>query len=120
MGEKPVYSIVVPMYNEEPVISEMYRRVSAVMDGLGEAWELIMVNDGSSDRTLELMMALQAQHPNVRVISFARNFGHQIAVTAGMDYAVHVENIKGKDVISSSSVDTEKLLKETIKKVTDG
>jgi dolichol-phosphate mannosyltransferase len=87
MTDRPVYSIVAPVYNEEGNIEALYRRVSAVMDSVGEAWELILVNDGSRDRSLELMRALHERDPRVRVISFSRNFGHQMAVTAGMDYA---------------------------------
>lgn len=87
MIERPVYSIIAPVYNEEGNITALFERVSGVMDALNEAWELIMVNDGSRDSSLEQMRALQAAHSNVRVISFSRNFGHQIAVTAGLDHA---------------------------------
>ncbi len=88
MAEKPKYSVVVPAYNEEQIVDELYRRVRAVMDGLGEPWELVLVNDGSSDGTLDRMLALREKDGRVKVINFARNFGHQIAVTAGMDYAL--------------------------------
>ncbi len=87
MMERPVYSIVAPVFNEEGNIDALYERIGAVMDPLGEAWELVMVNDGSRDSSLGLMRALQQRASNVRVLSFARNFGHQIAVTAGLDYA---------------------------------
>ena len=87
MTTKPVVSIIAPVYNEEPIIDELYRRLVAVLDTIGEPWELVMVNDGSTDRSVELMVALHARDPRVRVINFARNFGHQNAVTAGMDYA---------------------------------
>ena len=88
MAEKPKYSVVVPAYNEEQIVDELYRRVRSVMDGLGEPWELVLVNDGSSDGTLDRMLALREKDGRVKVINFARNFGHQIAVTAGMDYAL--------------------------------
>ena len=87
MSNRPTHSVIAPVYNEEPVIRELYRRVSQVMDSLGEPWELIIVNDGSRDRSLDVAMELHEQDPRVHVISFARNFGHQIAVTAGLDYA---------------------------------
>jgi glycosyltransferase involved in cell wall biosynthesis len=87
MIERPVYSIIAPVYNEEGNITALFERVSSVMDALNEAWELILVNDGSHDSSLEQMRALQAAHPTVKVISFSRNFGHQIAVTAGLDHA---------------------------------
>ena len=87
MTERPVYSIIAPIYNEEGNIDALFERLSAVMEQIGEPWELIAVNDGSRDRSLELLRALHQRDPRVRVISFSRNFGHQIAVTAGLDYA---------------------------------
>ncbi|MFN7211302.1 MAG: glycosyltransferase family 2 protein, partial [Aggregatilineales bacterium] len=86
-AQAPTYSVVAPVYNEAQGLPEFYQRVRAVMEALGEAWELILVNDGSRDNSLEVMRQLSAADPHVRVIDFARNFGHQIAVTAGMDYA---------------------------------
>lgn len=83
----PVLSVVVPIYNEAEVIPEMYRRMTSVLEGMGESYELILVNDGSRDKSLELLYGLHQRDPRVRVINFARNFGHQIAITAGMDYA---------------------------------
>jgi polyisoprenyl-phosphate glycosyltransferase len=79
-----VYSIVVPIYNEAETITELYRRVRAVMDGLDGVSELILVNDGSHDRSLNLLRQLHQQDPQICYISLARNFGHQIAVTAGL------------------------------------
>ena len=81
------YSIVAPCYNEEKSLPELYRRIKEVMDQTGEPWELVLINDGSADRTAELMRELHAADARVHYIDFARNFGHQIAVTAGMDYA---------------------------------
>ncbi len=85
--DHPTLSVVAPCFNEEGVLHELYRRVHEVLEGSGESWELVLVNDGSRDRTPEIMRALHSQDPRVKVIDFARNFGHQIAVTAGMDYA---------------------------------
>ncbi len=85
--EQPVISLVIPIWNEEPVIPELYRRVLDVMAQVGESWELICVNDGSHDRSLELLVALSEQDPHVKVIDFSRNFGHQVAITAGADFA---------------------------------
>jgi polyisoprenyl-phosphate glycosyltransferase len=87
MENQPRYSIVVPCYNEEGVLKELYHRVSQVMDTTNEPWELILVNDGSRDRTSEIMQALHEQDDRVKVVDFARNFGHQLAVTAGLDFA---------------------------------
>ena len=84
---KPVISIIAPVYNEEPIIDELYRRLVQVLDSTNEPWELVMVNDGSADGSAEKMHRLAEQDSRVRVVNFARNFGHQNAVTAGMDYA---------------------------------
>lgn len=81
------YSLIIPIYNEEETLSEMYRRVKAVMDQLPGTSELILINDGSRDRSLELMKSLHQQDARVCYLSLARNFGHQVAVTAGMNYA---------------------------------
>jgi len=86
-GEHPVVSVVAPVYNEEAILEELYRRLSAVLDGAGESWELVLVNDGSRDRSGQIMRELHARDPRVKVVDFARNFGHQIAITAGADYA---------------------------------
>lgn len=83
----PKYSFVIPIYNEEATIAELYRRVSAVMDHLDGLTEMILVNDGSRDRSLFLMRDLHQQDPRVCYLSLARNFGHQIAVTAGLSFA---------------------------------
>ncbi|MBY0093567.1 glycosyltransferase [Priestia megaterium] len=81
------YSIVVPVYNEEEVIHETYRRLTEVMRSTKEAYELLFVNDGSRDQTAEIIKEYSEQDPAVVLLDFARNFGHQIAITAGMDYA---------------------------------
>ncbi len=83
----PKYSLVIPVYNEESTIPALYRRVSRVMDGLDDTAELILINDGSRDRTLELLRELLDRDDRVVYLSLARNFGHQIAVTAGLNYA---------------------------------
>ena len=82
----PKYSLVIPVYNEESTIPELYQRVSAVMDGLDATSELILVDDGSRDRTLELLRELHDRDERVVYLRLARNFGHQIAVTAGLNY----------------------------------
>ncbi len=80
-----VCSVVVPVYNEEEVIQETYKRLKHVMDGLQESYEIIFVNDGSRDKTRDLAAAICAQDSCVKLIDFSRNFGHQTAITAGMD-----------------------------------
>ena len=81
------FSIVAPCYNEEGNLNELYRRIREIMDQTGANWELVLINDGSADRTAEMMRELHTADSRVHFIDFARNFGHQIAVTAGLDYA---------------------------------
>jgi dolichol-phosphate mannosyltransferase len=85
--EKPVISIVVPVFNEEEVLEELYQRTCQVMDQLNEPWELILVDDGSRDRSAEIIAELNHDDPRVKGISFSRNFGFQEAVTAGLAHA---------------------------------
>lgn len=81
------YSIIAPIYNESDNIQELYRRVSEVLDSTGESWEIIMIDDGSSDDSTEQMQKLSEEDDRVKSVIFARNFGHQIAVTAGLDHS---------------------------------
>jgi len=83
----PKYSLIIPIYNEEETIAEMYRRVSSVMDRLDGTSELILVNDGSKDRSLVMLRELHNKDERVCYLSLARNFGHQVAVTAGLNFA---------------------------------
>jgi len=87
MMNSPKYSIVAPVYNESESLPEFYRRISEVIGRLDGDVELILVDDGSSDGSLALMRDLQARDSSVRVLSFSRNFGHQVAITAGIDFA---------------------------------
>lgn len=89
----PKYSLVIPVYNEETTLPELYRRLRTVIDELGEPVEIILVNDGSRDRTLSLLRELHEKDPRVCYLSLARNFGHQIAVTAGLNF------VRGQAVI---------------------
>ncbi len=113
---RPVFSVVVPIWNEEAVIPELYRRVSAVMEKTKAEWELICVNDGSSDRSLEMLVALHEQDPRVKVVNFSRNFGHQIAITAGADFAQGDAVI----VIDSDLQDPPELILEMIERWHEG
>jgi len=80
-------SAIVPMYYEEEVAQECYNRMSTVLKGIeGYEYEIVFVNDGSKDKTLEILEGIAEKDKNVKVISFARNFGHQCAVTAGLQY----------------------------------
>jgi len=84
---KPVYSVVIPLYNEEEVIAETYGRLTGVMQTMNEPYELIFVDDGSRDGTAKIAAEIAAGDPCVCLISLARNFGHMPAITAGMEYS---------------------------------
>ena len=84
---RPTFSLIVPIWNEEEVLPELYKRVIDVMEQAGDPWELILVNDGSRDRSLSMLLELHEQDPRVKVIDFSRNYGHQVAITAGYDFA---------------------------------
>ena len=79
-------AVIVPCYNEEAVIGESYRRTKAVLERLPNPTEIIYINDGSEDGTRDLLNQIAANDPDVRVIHFSRNFGHQPAVTAGINH----------------------------------
>ncbi len=84
---KPIYSIIAPIFNESGNIQELYRRIRDVLDSTGESWEIILIDDGSTDDSADLIRQYAAQDARVKPVIFARNFGHQIAVTAGLDYS---------------------------------
>lgn len=113
---KPQYSIVAPVFNELGNVVEFHRRVKATMDEIGEPWELILVDDGSTDGSTEKIRELAKQDKHVRPVIFARNFGHQIAVTAGLDYS------RGQAVvmIDSDLQDPPEVIKELIAKWQEG
>lgn len=81
------FSVVAPIYNEYDNLPVLYDRVREVMAATGETWELVLVDDGSTDASTERIRSLAEKDKHVRPVIFARNFGHQIAVTAGLDYA---------------------------------
>ncbi len=110
------YSIVAPIYNEVESLPELHRRVSTVMDTTGEAWELVLVDDGSSDGSTDKIRELAEKDKRVRAVIFARNFGHQIAITAGWDYA------RGNAVIiiDADLQDPPEVILELVKKWKEG
>ncbi len=81
------YSIVIPIFNEEEIIPELWRQLSAVLPRLDGSCEVIFINDGSIDASLELLEELSSKHPEIKIISLSRNFGHQCALSAGIDRA---------------------------------
>lgn len=116
MDSRIVCSVVVPVYNEELVIRETYKRLKSVMDGLNEPYELIFVNDGSRDATAAIAKGICEEDRNVKFISFSRNFGHQVAITAGMDYS------RGEAVvvIDADLQDPPEVITEMLKKWKEG
>ncbi|MDX1437711.1 MAG: glycosyltransferase family 2 protein [Anaerolineales bacterium] len=112
----PKFSIVAPIYNEIDALPELYSRVSSVMEEIGDAWELVMVDDGSSDGSTQKIMELYEQDRRVRPVLFSRNFGHQIAVTAGLDYS------RGEAVviIDSDLQDPPEVIQEMIERWREG
>lgn len=79
---KARYSVIVPMFNEEQVISHTYERLKKVMDECGDTYELVFVNDGSRDRSAQMIREICERDEHVKLIDFSRNFGHQVAITA--------------------------------------
>ncbi len=80
-------SVAIPVYNEEEIVHILHARVSQVMNGIGEEWEVVYVNDGSKDSTLKLLLELQAVDPHIAVVDLSRNWGHMGALSAGMQTA---------------------------------
>lgn len=113
---KTTYSIIAPIYNEKENLPELYRRVKEVMDSTGEPWELLLVDDGSSDNSTEIIRELAKADKRVRPVIFARNFGHQIAITAGWDYA-HGDAVV---IIDADLQDPPELILEMAKKWKEG
>ncbi|MBD2340135.1 glycosyltransferase family 2 protein [Calothrix sp. FACHB-156] len=112
----PKYSFIVPIYNEEDNIEEMYRRISQVMNRMDGEVELCLVNDGSRDRSLQMMRDLHQKDPRVVYLSLARNFGHQIAVTAGLNF------VRGQVVVilDADLQDPPELIPDMVKKWRQG
>ena len=84
---KRLLSLVIPVFNEQEVLKDSFARMDLAMQSTGYDYEIIYVNDGSRDRTLDQLRELAKAHKQVKVLSFSRNFGHQLAVTCGMDAA---------------------------------
>lgn len=83
----PTLSVVAPVFNEAELLPAFCREMSRVLEEIGEPWEIILVNDGSRDSSLEIMRAEHARDPRIKALSFSKNFGGQLAITAGLDHA---------------------------------
>lgn len=112
----PMISIVAPVYNEEGNIPLLYDRIHHVLEALNVSWELVMVNDGSRDKSLDEMVELRQKDDRVKIVNFARNFGHQTAVTAGMDFATGQAVI----LIDADLQDPPELISQMIEKWREG
>jgi len=113
---KITYSIIAPIFNEKENLPELHRRVSEVMKQTRKTWELVLVDDGSTDGSTEMIRELAKKDKHIRPVIFARNFGHQIAITAGWDYA------RGDAVviIDADLQDPPELILEMVKKWQEG
>lgn len=116
MYKRITYSIVVPLYNEELVIDETYKRLKNIMDSTLESYELLFVNDGSSDATRKKVEQICVEDMNVKLVNFSRNFGHQCAITAGMEVSVGEAIV----VIDADLQDPPEVILEMIKKWKEG
>ena len=90
---RPAISVVVPAYNEQEVLPAFQARIIPVMEAIGLPFEVVYVNDGSRDQTLQMMLAMQAADPRVAVVNLSRNFGKEIALTAGLDHAAATDAV---------------------------
>jgi dolichol-phosphate mannosyltransferase len=112
----PVLSIVAPIYNERENLPELHRRVKAAMDSAGLTWELLLVDDGSTDGSTEEILALARADSHVQPVVFARNFGHQVAVTAGLDFSLGQAVV----VIDADLQDPPEVIPELVARWRDG
>lgn len=115
-NEKVDYSIVIPVYNEEEVIEHTYERLKTVMQSSDGNYELLFINDGSRDRSVDILLQLSEQDKTIKIVDFSRNFGHQIAITAGMDYASGNAIV----IIDADLQDPPELILEMIQKWKEG
>jgi glycosyltransferase involved in cell wall biosynthesis len=116
---RPKLSLVIPCYNESETIPELHRRLAQFLSALpevGEAWETVFIDDGSRDDTGALLTALARNEPRFKVVLFARNFGHQIAITAGLDRAEGDAVV----VMDADLQDPPEVVKEMLKKAAEG
>jgi glycosyltransferase involved in cell wall biosynthesis len=109
-------SVIIPVYNEEAGVPELYKRLTAVLGEITDNYELIFVNDGSKDNTLAALIGIANTDKHVKYISFSRNFGHQVAISSGLDFA------KGNAIviIDGDLQDPPELISDLYKKYKEG
>jgi polyisoprenyl-phosphate glycosyltransferase len=115
-GSAPDLSVVLPCYNEEEVLQETYRRVKSVCAGLGCTYEIVFVNDGSADKTLEQLMALSRLDPQLVVVNLSRNHGHQLAIMSGL----HATSGQRVAMLDADLQDPPEILVEMLKVMDQG
>ena len=116
MTQQPVYSVVLPLYNEEANLPVLYDRLTAVMQRLGQTYEILFVDDGSSDASVAIVRQLNARDPQIKLVKLSRNFGHQLAVSAALD---HVEG-DAVVVIDGDLQDPPEVIPELVAKWKEG
>lgn len=115
--KKPEVSLVIPLYNEEETIPFLVERLNKLMDSMKERVEVVLINDGSKDNTEQLIYAIALDDERYQVVSLSRNFGHQIAVSAGLEYANGTEAVM---VLDGDLQDPPELLPEFYAKCKEG
>ena len=116
INEKPILSVVAPLYNEEETLPEFCRRLYKTLSEIGKTWEVIFVNDGSRDRSSRIIESQPSGNGQIKIIEFSRNFGHQAAVTAGIDNAMGSAII----VIDSDLQDPPEIIPKMIRRWEEG
>jgi dolichol-phosphate mannosyltransferase len=116
MSTNPNLSVVIPVYNEEMNIGKLYQRICDTLQPLDISWEVVYVNDGSKDRSLSILKGLAETDHHVKYIDFSRNFGHQLAITAGIEHA------KGEWIVvmDGDGQDPPELIPDLISKAKEG
>jgi glycosyltransferase involved in cell wall biosynthesis len=109
-------SVIIPIYNEEANIAALHKRLTSVLDSITSSYELLFVNDGSADNSIGLIKTLASQDSKIKYIDFSRNFGHQIAVTAGLDKAIGDSVV----IIDADLQDPPELIKDMYTKMKEG
>jgi polyisoprenyl-phosphate glycosyltransferase len=115
-AQPPELSVVVPVYNEQENLPELYRRLSAVLDGVGERYELVFVDDGSRDQSVAMLHELATRDARVVIVELARNFGHQTAISAGLEHS----HGRGVIIIDADLQDPPEVLPQFIEKWREG
>ncbi len=116
MENSPVFTIIAPIFNELENLPILHDRISEVMEKTNSPWELILVDDGSTDGSTDVIRKMALKDENIRPVIFARNFGHQIAVTAGLDYSCGEAVI----IIDSDLQDPPEVILDLIQKWREG